>query len=88
MSEPSESEVKRGSSALFPFVQAWGLSLNPENLDLMAYAVLRAVRSDGSLDDIVEMARELIADDRERARRMREAWQRELDDRKKDGESD
>lgn len=88
MSEPSESEVKRGSTALFPFVEAWGLPLNPENLDLMAYAVLRAVRSDGSWEDILEMARELIADDRERARRMKEAWQRELDDRKERGESD
>lgn len=31
----------RGAAALFPFVQRWGLSLNPEDLDEMAYAVLR-----------------------------------------------
>jgi hypothetical protein len=39
--EPTPEQVERGAAALFPFVQEWGLSLNPEDLDELAYAVLR-----------------------------------------------
>jgi hypothetical protein len=41
MLDPSDEDVERGSAALVPFVHRWGLSLNPEDLALMAYAVLR-----------------------------------------------
>ena len=88
MGEPSEQEVRRGTAALVPFVQAWNLALNPENLDLMAYAVLRGVRSEASFEEIDQMARELIAEDAEADRRMKEAWERDLDTREDDRESD
>ena len=41
MSEPTPEQTERGSSALVPFEQAWRLPLNPEELDEMAYAVLK-----------------------------------------------
>jgi hypothetical protein len=43
-------QIERGSAALAPFVQAWGLPLNPENLDEMAYAVLVHGSKKGPID--------------------------------------
>ena len=70
MTDPSRDEVERGSTALFPFVQAWHLSLNPEGLDLMVWAVLRAVRSSGSFDEVLEDSRTLIAEHAESHARL------------------
>ncbi len=39
--EPTPEQVERGAAALFPFVREWSLSLNPEDLAELAYAVLR-----------------------------------------------
>ena len=87
MGDPSEHDIRRGSTALIPFVQARKLRLNPENLDLMAYAVLRAVRGEQSFEGILDMAQELVSEDVEAARRMHEAWQRDIDKRNEGDES-
>ena len=39
--EPSAAEIQEASFVLTHFVKAWGLPLNPEDLDLMGYCVLR-----------------------------------------------
>lgn len=36
----TREQIERGAAALVPFVQAWNLPLNPEDLDEIAYAVL------------------------------------------------
>jgi hypothetical protein len=51
VSEPTREQIERGSSALVPFVQAWNLRLNPEELDEMAYAVLKHGRRTGPIED-------------------------------------
>jgi hypothetical protein len=50
VSEPTPEQVERGTTALVPFVQEWGLPLNPENLDEMAYAVLKHARRTGPIE--------------------------------------
>jgi len=77
---PSEDQVARGASALVPFVHEWCLSLNPENLDLMAYAVLLAVQSERPLEEIQAEVGALIADDARAHAEMLEAMQRTGDD--------
>jgi hypothetical protein len=39
--EPTQVEIHRGVTALVPFVQEWRLALNPEDLEEIAYAVLK-----------------------------------------------
>jgi hypothetical protein len=51
VSEPTPEQIEPGSSALVPFVQAWRLPLNPENLDEMVYAVLKHARKTGPIAD-------------------------------------
>jgi hypothetical protein len=48
--EVTPEQIERGSSALVPFVQEWGLPLDPENLDEMAYAVLLHGSKTGPID--------------------------------------
>jgi hypothetical protein len=48
-SEPTPEQIERGTHALVPFVQEWGLPLNPEDLDEMAYAVLRHAQATGPI---------------------------------------
>lgn len=38
---PTPEELERASAAILPFVHAWNLPLDPENVDLIALAVLR-----------------------------------------------
>jgi hypothetical protein len=47
--EPTPEQIERGTTALVPFVQQWGLPLNPENLDEMVYAVLKHARKTGPI---------------------------------------
>jgi hypothetical protein len=54
MAEPSEEAVRWGVSALVPFVRAWRLPLNPEDLGEMAYAVLRHASSASASAEITE----------------------------------
>jgi hypothetical protein len=63
--EPTREQVERGAAALTPFVQEWALSLNPEDLDELAYAVLVHHDSGGSWDDIDRAVREQLAEVRQ-----------------------
>lgn len=60
MTEPSREDQMRALAALTPFVSAFNLPMNPEDLELMAYVVLRYARSDLSWDDIAAGAQQLI----------------------------
>ena len=60
--KPTPLEVERGAGALVPFVRAWNLGLNPENLDEMAYAVLLHSRSDADWDSVEKEVDAQIAD--------------------------
>lgn len=74
--EPSPHEVERGVAALVPFVRAWSLPLNPENLDLLAYAVLRHARSSLPLDEVREFCVHRICARVGRRRGHRAVWLR------------
>ena len=52
----------RATTALVPFVRAYGLPVNPEDLEVMAYAVLRYADSADELPEIARAVEELIAD--------------------------
>jgi hypothetical protein len=64
--EPTPDQGKRASWALIPFVEEWKLSLNPEELDELAYAVLRHFDSDASWEELHASVREQIEDYRRR----------------------
>jgi hypothetical protein len=46
----TREQIERGAAALQPFVDAWNLPLNPEDLDELASAVLRHGRKTGPID--------------------------------------
>ena len=46
MNEPTPDEMVRAVTALLPFVSRWDLPLNPEDVEVLAYAALRHARSD------------------------------------------
>ena len=48
---------QRATAALVPFVQQWSLPLNPEQLDEMAYAVIRHLNNRGSFEEIDQEVR-------------------------------
>jgi hypothetical protein len=84
--EPTEEELERAAAALFPFVEAYRLSVNPEDLDEMAYAVLKHARGAGgvtqaALEEIDRAVRVQLAEEREAHLRMVEAMQRSIDER-------
>lgn len=58
--EPTREQLDRATAALIPFVQEWKLPLNPEDLDELAFAVLRHHDSDASYEEIQAAAREQI----------------------------
>jgi hypothetical protein len=64
--EPTPEQVERATGALVPFVQEWDLSLNPEDLAEIAYAVLVHHDSDASWDEIDAAVRAQIAEHRRR----------------------
>jgi hypothetical protein len=66
---PLATRIDRGVNALVPFVQAWRLPLNPEDLSELAQAVLAHADSDESFDVVQEAVREQIED----ARQMHES---------------
>jgi hypothetical protein len=49
-SDITREQIERGAAALVPFVQAWNLPLNPEDLDELAYAVLTHGQKRGPID--------------------------------------
>jgi hypothetical protein len=61
MSEPSDDSMMRAVTALVPFVRAFRLPLNPEELEVMAYAVLRFANSAEELPVIAQAVDKLIA---------------------------
>lgn len=77
MKVPSESEIRRVSFVLRQFVEPWGLPLNPENLDLMAYCALKyGLDSSASWAEIEELLKGEVQRDREAQGRMREAMRK------------
>lgn len=70
MTEPNESEIRRVSFVLMQFVKPWGLPLNPENLDLMAYCALKYGRDSSTtwaeIEDLVaeEVKHDKVAHER------------------------
>lgn len=59
-----------------PYAQEWRLPLNPEDLELMAVAVLTHSRSTASLDEIDAVERDMIRRDREAHAEMSAKMQR------------
>ena len=78
--KPTSERVERGVGALLPFAQEWNLSLNPEDLQELSYAVLVHHDSDASWDEIEVAVRAQIADFRRRNEDMLEAIRREHPD--------
>jgi predicted DNA binding CopG/RHH family protein len=66
----TEGEIERGITALVPFADEWGLSLNPEDLQAMAVAVLIHTYSDETLEEIDDTERRWIKEDREAHHQM------------------
>jgi hypothetical protein len=68
--EPTEAQLERAVTALVPFVQEWRLSLNPEDLEEMAYAVLTHANTDLTDEAIDAAVRAQIEEARRRADAM------------------
>lgn len=79
MTEPTRQELRRAVAALAPFIRRWGLPLNPEDVDELAYAVLRHARSDDDLDAITAAGEEQIDEHAARAQELRDAMQAHLE---------
>ncbi len=71
--EPTPEQVERVAGALFPFVEAWKLSLNPEDLAEIAYAVLLHHDSHASWDEIDAAVRAQIEQHRLAAEKLYKA---------------
>lgn len=76
----------RAVTALTPFVGAFRLPVNPEELDVMAYAVLRFANSREELPVIAQAVDELIADHLAGHAQLRETMQRSASDGDTSGE--
>lgn len=87
MTEPSREEMFRAVTALGPFVRRWGLPLNPEDMDELAYAVLRHASSNDDLDTITAAVEEQINEHQARAQQLRQAMQAHIE-RKHHGQGD
>jgi hypothetical protein len=61
MSEPTPDELVRAVTALIAFVRRWHLSVNPEDLEELAYAVPHHARSDAPPEQIVAAVEQQIA---------------------------
>ncbi|GIE85757.1 hypothetical protein [Actinoplanes regularis] len=84
MTEPTEQEMLRAAAALGPFVRRWHLPLNPEDMDEIAYAVLRYARTDNDPDEIVVAVEQQIDQHESRARQLLEAMQAQIDRRRRE----
>ena len=71
--EPTSEQVERATGALVPFVQAWNLQLNPEDLAEIAYAVLVHHDSPASWEEIHAAVRAQIDDHRQQAESLYDA---------------
>jgi len=81
MTEPTEQEMRRAVTALGPFVRRWGLPLNPEDVDELAYAVLRHARTSDDLYEIAAAVEEQIDQHETQAQQLRDAMQAQLERR-------
>jgi hypothetical protein len=79
MGEPTAQELLSARTALGPFVRRWGLPLNPEDIDELAYAVLRHVGSDHVLETIEAAVEAQINEHEANAQRLRDDMQAHLD---------
>jgi hypothetical protein len=77
----------RAVTALGPFVRRWGLPLNPEDMDELAYALLLHARSNDDLDTISAAVEEQINEHEAKAQRLREAMEAHIE-RKRHGQGD
>ena len=73
MSEPTAGELRRAAAVLTPFVRRFDLPLNPEDMDLLAYAVLLHARSDRTPDEIAADVDRLIDEHVQAARQLYDA---------------
>lgn len=71
--KPTREQVERATLALVPFVQEWKLSLNLEDLNEIAYAVLVHHDSDASWDELEAAVRAQIAQHRQDAEALSKA---------------
>jgi hypothetical protein len=60
--DPTQEQVERGAAALVPFVHEWNLPLNPEDLEELAYAVLRHHDTATSWEEVDVEVRAQIAE--------------------------
>jgi hypothetical protein len=87
MTEPTRQEMLRAVTALGPFVRRWGLPLNPEDMEELAYAVLRHARSNDDLDTITAAVDEQITEHHAKAQRLQAAMRAHIEG-KRDGQGD
>jgi hypothetical protein len=71
--DPTPKQVERAAGAILPFVQEWNLSLNPEDLAEIAYAVLVHHDSEADWDEIHAAVRAQIDDSRRQAEALSKA---------------
>lgn len=64
MDEPAPEEMRRALVALSPFVAEYRLPVNPEDLELMVYAMLRHLRSPEPDEAVIEGVKALIEEQR------------------------
>lgn len=62
--------VERGTAALIPFVQRWDLSLNPEDLAEIAYAVLQHADTTTGYEEIHRLVNEQLDEHQAKARSL------------------
>jgi hypothetical protein len=62
MTDPTKEQMERAVAALWPFVEAWDLPLNPEDLHELAGAVLEHANSDATFDEIDSAVRHQLAE--------------------------
>jgi hypothetical protein len=60
MSTPADARFTRCFAALQPFVERYGLPLNPEDVELMVTAVLQHIDSPAETADIAKAVHSLI----------------------------
>jgi hypothetical protein len=82
MTEPTRQEMLRAAAALGPFVRRWRLSLNPEDLEELAYAVLCHARTDEDVDTIEALVEQQINEHEAKTQQLRDAMQAHLNHRR------
>jgi hypothetical protein len=73
--EPSAEQIERAAAALLPFVSAWRLSLNPEDLDELAFAVLSHFDSTADFESIIRSVEDHLTEIRARREELNAAYQ-------------